>query len=686
MNRRDLEDALDHLSDTVGRKLELSDFEVSPVRATRPRDLPTDLSSWVEFSPGELKEMSDAERRHVLNQFRRGGFAERALQWIEDGSVPPIVVVVTEDAEELGDGRGRVNVAVGMGWPTVPVVTLTEKQDAFMKDGTVLDKLSKSGSELLLTERRAAQLDRVNRLLAKLATKTESEKDEEDVERLIKPAPKLKPPRNDLARRDVQDTSSREKDPDKAQDAKDNPKPSKAASASRVALMYMLLASVEQTESGKFKATRPDGTSDYFDSQESADAWLAGDAPPSGEGGEAPAGKRHPSWIKSDMTKEFLGKGVPQKTIDTAISMMEPDGSNADEVRKLLEENVAETSAASAAKAETAKAEAAAAKAREKEQKKLERAKLKEKAEKEEADPMFDADNPIPESSDPGEEGYSAEHREALVARTMTAIERWRGLDTADRKEKAGIVETEIEDLEDGDPRKEHLEAVLRGIRIGGAIADGDKAEGVGSAAIQLIRAADKSGDLQDIAELGVIGSKKSGTSDDQAVIRRIYDNLPSDEWVNVLPEKHPGRDLAELLADPVESRFLTSTDRIEISKMLMDMQVADITFVDPAVSRNLPPGATADAHGSEAKKLRLKAVDQPIERPKDAGGVKKVLSVMQEALRKIIGMATKDEPKHEPGEVWPKGGKFWGKAKDDSVQGFDSQAAAAEFARSSPE
>lgn len=465
--------------------------------------------------------------------------------------------------------------------------------------------------------------------VGKTATKTESEKDEEDVERLIKPSPKLKPPRNDLARRDVQDTSSREKDPDKAQEAKDNPKPSKAASASRVALMYILLASVEKTDSGTFKATRSDGTYDYFDSPESANTWL--------------------SYEEKPPNKEDASPDLDSPSPDAP------------------------------------KDESAAAETREKELRELERKKLKEKEEKEVADPLFDADNPIPESSEPGNEDYSPEHREALVSRTMTAIERWRGLDSSERKEKAGLVETELEDLEDGDPRKEHLEAVLRGIRIGGAIADGDKAEGVGAAAVQLIRAADRSGDLADIAELGVIGSKTSGTSDDQAVIRRIYENLPSDEWVNVLPDKHPGRDLAELLADPVESRFLTPSDRLDISKMLMDMQVADLTFVDPAVSRNLPSGSTADAHGSEAKKLRLKAVAQPIERPKESGGVKKALSAMQDAIRKIIGMATKGETKHEPGDVWPKGGKFWGKAKDNAVQGFDSQADAAEFARSNP-
>lgn len=601
-------------------------------------------------------------------------------------------------------------------------------EDQFVKDGTILEKLSKKGSArtaaydflrhcpdcqcilhdgprfyehcedcgydlkaqdemerrkgqdwqplsetdprlIVLRRRRVEQLSWVNSLLGKFATKTETEKDDAEAERLIKPSPKLKPPRNDLRRRKVTDTDSREKDPDVAQEERDNPKPSKAASASRVALMYMLLASVEKTDGGRFKATRPDGTSDYFDTKEEANTWLSSSESETEDPNSA---------TKEELSKEFLEKGVSKETLDTALSMLDKDGVNVTEVRALLEENAVEV-------ATKKKQDLAAAKAQAKELQKAERAKEKERKKKEQADPLFDADNPIPESSDAGQEGYTSAHREALVARTMSSIERWRSLEASDRKAKADLVETEIEDLDDGDPRKEHLEAVLRGIRIGGAIKDGGEVQGVGSAAVALIRAADKSGDLRDLAEIAVIGSKSSGTSDDQAVIRRIYENLPSDEWVNVLPEDHPGRDLAELLADPHESRFMTPADRLEVSNMLMDMQVADLNFVDPAVSRSLPPGATADAHGSEAKKLRLKAVTQPLTRPKTSGGVKKVLSAMQEALRNIIGMATKGEDKHDPGDVWPKSGKFWAKAKDGTVQGFDSKDSADEFARSDP-
>jgi len=127
VRHRDLEDALEHLSDMVGRTLKLSDFHVSPLRDMQIKDLPADLSSWVDFSKGELANLTEDARFDALKSFRDKDFASRALPWIAAGTVPPIVIVDTADGVDLGDGRGRVNVAFGMGWDTVPVVVLKEK-------------------------------------------------------------------------------------------------------------------------------------------------------------------------------------------------------------------------------------------------------------------------------------------------------------------------------------------------------------------------------------------------------------------------------------------------------------------------------------------------------------------------------------------------------------------------------
>jgi len=127
VRHRDLEDALEHLSDMAGRILKLSDFHVSPLRDMQIKDLPADLSSWVDFSKGELANLTEDARFDALKSFRDKDFASRALPWIAAGTVPPIVIVDTADGVDLGDGRGRVNVAFGMGWDTVPVVVLKEK-------------------------------------------------------------------------------------------------------------------------------------------------------------------------------------------------------------------------------------------------------------------------------------------------------------------------------------------------------------------------------------------------------------------------------------------------------------------------------------------------------------------------------------------------------------------------------
>jgi len=73
-------------------------------------------------------------------------------------------------------------------------------EEAFLKDGTVTEKLDKSAS-----------VDRIaQRVARRWATKTPHEKAEEDAEALVKPAPKAKPPRHDLRRErlPVEDTDT----------------------------------------------------------------------------------------------------------------------------------------------------------------------------------------------------------------------------------------------------------------------------------------------------------------------------------------------------------------------------------------------------------------------------------------------------------------------------------------------
>jgi len=128
VSRRDMEDALDHMSDLAGRTLSLEEFSASPVKNMSMRELYSydDIDAWAEWEDGELADLSEAELEEELSAFRGRMFARRALRWVKNGTVPPIVVVDSEDAVGIGDGRGRVTVALGMGWDTVPAVVLRD--------------------------------------------------------------------------------------------------------------------------------------------------------------------------------------------------------------------------------------------------------------------------------------------------------------------------------------------------------------------------------------------------------------------------------------------------------------------------------------------------------------------------------------------------------------------------------
>lgn len=88
-----------------------------------------DYGSWGDFRLGELKDLSEEELVQELNSFRPG-FATQALQWIKSGKFPPIILVDSKNAGTMiGDGRGRVNLAVGLDFNSFPVITLKEENN-----------------------------------------------------------------------------------------------------------------------------------------------------------------------------------------------------------------------------------------------------------------------------------------------------------------------------------------------------------------------------------------------------------------------------------------------------------------------------------------------------------------------------------------------------------------------------
>ena len=132
LSHRDVQDALEHLETSTswgtGEVLTPKDFDISEVKNLRVDDLPGDLSSWTEWGEGELEEMDEDELESEFMYFRGKRWAQRALEWVRKGTVPPIVIIEANDFHGVGDGRGRVGVALGMGWSQIPGVIMKEKR------------------------------------------------------------------------------------------------------------------------------------------------------------------------------------------------------------------------------------------------------------------------------------------------------------------------------------------------------------------------------------------------------------------------------------------------------------------------------------------------------------------------------------------------------------------------------
>lgn len=79
---------------------------------------------WGDVDFGELKRKSRQERALFLRRLR-GKYAER---WLEEG-IPAIVILDLPGFKAIGDGRGRTQLAVGMGYQTVPVIIITAKDE-----------------------------------------------------------------------------------------------------------------------------------------------------------------------------------------------------------------------------------------------------------------------------------------------------------------------------------------------------------------------------------------------------------------------------------------------------------------------------------------------------------------------------------------------------------------------------
>jgi tRNA nucleotidyltransferase/poly(A) polymerase/DNA topoisomerase IB/2'-5' RNA ligase len=300
-------------------------------------------------------------------------------------------------------------------------------EESFMKDGTIIDKLNKKASSIrvatmhslnhpdqevyelwkiiddidtagdmaksddalyrnLVQRYQAQRFDvvpdaRVEKLydrfypvegdeLARTATKTRSEKENEAAENLVKPSPKKKPPRTDLQRRRDHSEDESENDADSKQDKKDRSNNYKDSSSYRVALRHFLALKKDRVpvrrkddEDGKVIFVSPKTLDGPEGSQYEEVTTEGEESDSSDETSKKPSGDEKPSKDdfspdkkQEELKKKYLELGLDSKTVDKIVEELKAKD-DLETVEGMLEEAKAENDKAENDKAEKEEAE-----------------------------------------------------------------------------------------------------------------------------------------------------------------------------------------------------------------------------------------------------------------------------------------------------------------------------------------
>jgi len=120
---RDILDALDHLEDYADKPLDLEDFDIHRTWMTiEDFYYYDDIDAWLNTVPGELKNASQSELFRWTRQLRGDHFED-----LIDNGITAVVVMDATWAWGIGDGRGRINLAIALGIEELPVLYLVPK-------------------------------------------------------------------------------------------------------------------------------------------------------------------------------------------------------------------------------------------------------------------------------------------------------------------------------------------------------------------------------------------------------------------------------------------------------------------------------------------------------------------------------------------------------------------------------
>jgi DNA topoisomerase I len=495
--------------------------------------------------------------------------------------------------------------------------------DAYLKDGTVLDRLDKK------------------------ATLSQAEREDREAERLVKPSPKNKPPRRDLERRRV---NTEEEDPDVKADKKERSNRDRDASAHRVALRHLLskgnLVSVRDRSTGRVVQVTEQTLKERGSEYESVD--------------QAEPSSRQKEEGSESASFEEMTRSLPGPISQRARKVFEglPD-------EKARKKFLAEFDAGvrSLAKGPPEDLEAFLDETKSSPAKSGEDFAKALYYEKVFTSPFEDFSlEPLPSAG----KTYQGSDLEAAKKRGLDRAERslkkYRALGTRERQAHLDALEKELgrlSDFPDEDGRKIELEGIRRGLIMAGAVEEGDDAKGIGPAMASLARAAIASGNPRDVLAIGGIGGTGPIEGTDQDAVRSAYRKLTPQQIQEVLGEGHPIADYLKLLTDPEEGKYVSPADYGKIKEEAIDYLVAETAFLDPALLKTMGGSPTVGEARARAKELRKQRLKKP---PPPGAPLQKVKGWFSEMAQAILGGG---ESSKRPGTHGTSEGSYWAKSPD---------------------